>query len=283
MTPKPLELCTLEDQTSIKNLNEYQQLKSRDATRLSIEEISHLAELHELNKKGELHSFISYTNPLWFYLIYGLIVSIYTMLGGFHAAVITDSIQGVLIIIFSMLLIPLGLGKIGGFSGLHASVPDFMFMLFGSAILNDYTWYTILAMILANLVSIIAVATGMQTADSATNEMSTRIGMIGGMFTKRLIMLLWALAGLVAIGIYAGKLHDPDLIWGYMTQDLLFPGAIGLMLVGILAANMSSLDASSVSYSALFINNIYKPINSNTPIQRQIIIRLLKIVKTFDY
>ena len=76
--------------------------------------------------------------------------------------------------------------------------------------------------------------------------MSTRIGMIGGMFTKRLIMLLWALAGLVAIGIYAGKLHDSDLIWGYMTQDLLFPGAIGLMLVGILAANMSSLDASSV-------------------------------------
>jgi len=68
---------------------------------------------------------------------------------------------------------------------------------------------------------------------------------------------------LIAIGLYAGQLHDPDLIWGYMTKDLLFPGAIGLMLVGILAANMSTLDASSVSYSALFIRNIYKPFYPN--------------------
>ena len=126
--------------------------------------------------------------------------------------------------------------------------------------MSEYAWYTIGAMALANLVSIIAVATGMQTAGSAKDENTARFGMIGGMFTKRLIMILWALAGLIAIGLYAGKLHDPDLIWGYMTKDLLFPGAIGLMLVGILAANMSTLDASSVSYSALFIRNIYKPL-----------------------
>jgi len=72
-------------------------------------------------------------------------------------------------------------------------------------------------------------------------------------------MIFWALAGLLAIGIYAGELHDPDLIWGYMTRDLLCPGAIGLMLVGILAANMSTLDAMAVSYAALFIRNLYKP------------------------
>jgi len=89
--------------------------------------------------------------------------------------------------------------------------------------------------------------------------MTARFGMIGGMFFKRFIMIFWALAGLLAIGLYTGILHDPDLIWGYMSKDLLFPGAIGLMLVGILAANMSTLDASAVSYSALFIKNIYQP------------------------
>jgi len=45
-----------------------------------------------------------------------------------------------------------------------------------------------------------------------------------------------------------------------MSRDLLVPGAIGLMLVGILAANMSSLDSSSVSNSALFIRNLYQPL-----------------------
>jgi SSS family solute:Na+ symporter len=80
------------------------------------------------------------------------------------------------------------------------------------------------------------------------------------MFLKRILMLFWALAGLIAVGLYAGKLHDPDLIWGVMTRDLLWPGAIGLMLVGVLAASMSSLGATAVSHSALVIRNLYRPL-----------------------
>ena len=52
----------------------------------------------------------------------------------------------------------------GGFEGLHAAVPAHMFELFGSASLSEYAWYTVVAMVLANLVSIIAVVSGMQTA-----------------------------------------------------------------------------------------------------------------------
>jgi SSS family solute:Na+ symporter len=227
---------------------------------LSLKEQTRYDVLNEKNKRGELHSFVSYIDPVVFYFAYALIVGIYTMLGGFRAAAITDAIQGILIITFSFILIPIGLTKIGGFSGLHASVPDYMFELFGSVTMSEYAWYTILAMILANLISIIAVAPGMATAGSARDENTARFGMIGGMFFKRFIMIFWALAGLLAIGLYAGKLHDPDLIWGFMTKDLLFPGAVGLMLIGILAANMSTLDAGSVSYAALFIRNLYQPL-----------------------
>lgn len=259
MTPKPFELCTVEEQTSIEQYREYQQLKGKKDSGLTPDQQMRYEELNEMNKRKELRSFVSYVKPVWFYLIYAIVVGIYTMLGGFRAAAVTDAIQGVLIIFFSAILIPVGLVKVGGFSGLHASVPDYMFELFGSASMSEYAWYTILAMVVANLVSIVAVASGMQTAGSAKNEMTARFGMIVGMFTKRIIMIFWALAGLLAIAIYAGKLHDPDLIWGYMSSDLLFPGAVGLMLVGILAANMSTLDASSVSYAALFIRNLLKP------------------------
>ncbi len=259
MTPKPLEKYSQEERLSVEQFREYQELRLRLNEELTLKETMRYEELNEKNKRGELHSFISYTNPLLFYFIYALIVAIYTMLGGFRAAAITDTIQGILIIIFSLILIPIGLHKIGGFSGLHASVPDYMFELFGSVTMSEYAWYTILAMVLANLVSIVAVAPGMQTAGSAKNEMTARFGMIGGMFFKRFIMIFWALAGLLAVGLYAGMLHDPDLIWGFMSKDLLFPGAIGLMLVGILAANMSTLDAGAVSYSALFIKNLYEP------------------------
>ena len=163
-------------------------------------------------------------------------------------------------VFFSCLLIPFGLIKVGGFPGLHAAVPEHMFWLFGTEALSEYAWYTILAMSFANLVSIAAVGTGMQVAGSATNENTARFGMIGGMMFKRVMMIFWALAGLLAIGLFAGELNDPDLIWGYMTQQLLGPGFIGIMMVGILAANMSSLDVQSVSLAALFVNQVYKPL-----------------------
>ena len=280
LTPKSMGECTVEERIAIAEYREYQDLKSGLEEGLDEEDRVRYEELKEKRKRGELRSFASHTNPVVFYIIFAVIVGIYTMLGGFKAAAVTDAIQGVLIVIFSLILIPVGLAKVGGFSGLHATVPDFMFELFGSATMSEYAWYTILAMILANLVSIVAVAAGMQTAGSAKDEMTARFGMIGGMFFKRLIMLFWALAGLIAVGLYSGMLHDPDLIWGFMTRDLLVPGAIGLMLVGILAANMSTLDASSVSYSALFIRNLYQPFRADRSESHYLVVGRIMIAVT---
>jgi SSS family solute:Na+ symporter len=260
LTPKPAAQYTVAERQSVDLFNEYRALQARaDKVELGVADAARLAELGERQKKGELKAFISYTDSVSIYLIYTAIVAVYTMMGGFLAAAITDVIQGLLLTTFSLMLIPIALHRVGGFAGLHAAVPDYMFRLFGSAATSEYAWYTILAMVLANLVSIIAVATGMQTAGSAKNETTARVGMIGGMFFKRFIMIFWALTGLLAIALYSGKLHDPDLIWGHMTMDLLFPGAIGLMMAGVLSAKMSSLAGSSVSYSALFIRNLYQP------------------------
>ncbi len=259
LTPKPAELYTAGEKQSVEMFREYQILKQKPFEGLSAGERARYEELNNRFKKGELRSFISYVNPILIYLVFGLIVAIYTMMGGFIAAAFTDVIQGFLILIFSILLIPLALGRIGGFEGLHAQVPDFMFNLFGSVTTSEYAWYTILAMVLANLVSIVASAPMMQTASAARDENAARFGMIAGMFFKRFLMIFWALAGLLAVGLFKGQLHDPDLIWGYMTLHLLFPGAVGLMLAGILAANMSTLSAASVTYSALFIRNLYQP------------------------
>jgi SSS family solute:Na+ symporter len=259
LTPKPAEMYTAVERQSVEMFREFQTLKQKLPGGLSAGEKTRYDELNDRFKKGELRSFISYINPLVVYLVFGLIVAVYTMMGGFIAAAFTDVIQGFLILIFSILLIPLALNKIGGFAGLHAQVPDFMFNLFGSVTTSEYAWYTILAMVLANLVSIVASAPMMQTASAAKNENAARFGMIVGMFFKRFLMIFWALAGLLAVGLFRGQLHDPDLIWGYMTLHLLFPGAVGLMLAGILAANMSTLSAGSVTYSALFIRNLYQP------------------------
>ncbi len=259
LTPKPAIEYTVAERQSVEMYQEYRGLKERLNLGLTADEKARYDELDSRNKKGELKSFISYTNPIYFYFIYAIIVGLYTIMGGFMAAVVTDAIQGVLIIIFSLILIPTGLSLLGGFSGLHAKVPEYMFQLFGSVATSEYAWYTVIAMVLSNLVSIIATAPSMSIAGSAKDEMTARFGTIVGMFFKRFIMIAWALTGLIAVGLFAGQLHDPDLIWGFMTNQLLSVGLIGLMLSGILAANMSTLDAGAVANSALFIKNIYQP------------------------
>ncbi len=263
LTPKPEAQYTAAESESVALFREYQELKKIVPGGMTAEQKLRYETLNDRNKKGELKSFISYTDPMVVYVIFAVVVSAYTVMGGFIAAAITDIVQGFFIVIFSLMLIPLGLARVGGFAGLHAKVPDFMFNLFGSVTTSEYAWYTILAMILANLVSIIASAPGMQTAGSARNENSARFGMIGGMFLKRVLMIFWALAGLLAVALFGGQLHDPDLIWGLMTRELLFPSAVGLMLVGILAANMSTLSAGAVSYGALFVHNLYQPFARN--------------------
>jgi len=259
LTPKPAAEYTAEEKRSVDLFQEYRSLGRKADQGLTAAERARYEELGERSKRGELKSFISTTNPVAVYVIYALIVGIYIIQGGFFAAALTDVVQGLLIIVFSLLLVPLALARLGGFAGLHAQVPDVMFQLFGSGALSDYGWHTVLAMSLANLVSIIASAPMMQTAGSAKDEMTARVGMLSGMFFKRFLMIFWGLTGLLAVGLYGASVHDPDLIWGVLSHDLLAPGLLGLMLASILAASMSSLNANSVTYSALFIRNLYQP------------------------
>ncbi len=279
LTPKPTAQYTVEEQLSVEQYNEYRNLRETYLEgRLADEDQERYEELRSLDSQGKLRSFISYVEPVYFYFIYGSLVCIYVVLGGFAAAAITDLLQGILMIFFSCALIPFGLVAIGGFKGLHALVPEHMFWLFGTETLSEYAWYTIASMAFANLVAIIGVAAGMQVSGSAVNENTARFGIIGGMMFKRFMMIFWALAGLIAVGLYAGQLHDPDLIWGYMTRQLMGPGFIGIMMVGVLAANMSSLDAGSVSLSALFVRQVYMPFRPNETEKHYIFVSRIVIV-----
>jgi SSS family solute:Na+ symporter len=278
LTTKPAAEYTVEEKWQVDSYQEFRQLRQLYSDgRLAEEQQPRFQELRSLDSQGKLSASISYVKPAYFYIIYGGIVSIYVMLGGFMAAAMTDVVQGGLMVAFSCILIPFGLGKVGGFTGLHAAVPEHMFWLFGTEALSEYAWYTIAAMSFANLVSIVAVSSGMQVAGAAQNENTARFGMIGGMMFKRVMMIFWAFAGLLAIGLFAGQLSDPDLIWGYMAKQLLGPGFIGIMMIGVLAANMSSLEMQSVSLAALFIHQIYKPLARKKSEQHYIMVSRIVI------
>jgi len=256
---KPEIEYTQQERESVQGFYRFKELENKQTTQeFTQEENTEFTILQEKMKRGELQSYISYLNLTVFYFIYAFIVGAYTILGGLFAAVITDTIQGILILFLSIILIPIGLIKLGGFSGLHANVPDYMFELFGSATTSEYTWYFVASMTLINLIGL--APRNFTIGGSAKDDKSARIGVMIGAFAKRFITIGWALTGLIAVGLYAGQLADPTMIWGHMTKDLLGYGFIGFMVAAILAANMSSADAQSLEWGAAFSNNILVPL-----------------------
>lgn len=256
---KPATAYTVEEKQSVEGFKRYKELEEKQKfAPLASEEKEEFRVLQEKMKQGELHPYISYLNLTLFYFIYAAIVGAYTILGGLFAAVVTDIIQGLLILFLSIILIPVGLVKLGGFSGLHAKVPDYMFELFGSAATSEYTWYFVAAMVAVNLIGL--APRSFTTGGSAKDDHSARIGMMVGAFSKRFVTIGWALTGLIAVGLYAGQLADPTMIWGHITKDLLGIGFVGIMVAAIMAANMSSIDAQSLEWSAAFTKNILVPI-----------------------
>ncbi len=263
MLVKPESEYTAEERRSVEEFREYQALKKQQSIqRLTEQEQQRLEVLREKDKHRQLNAYISYLNLLVFFIAYAGVVGAYTILGGMFAAALTDVIQGVMIIFLSCALIPVGLEALGGFSGLHAHVPDYMFQLFGSDVSSEYTWYFVAAMVTLNL--IVNAPRSFTVGGAARDDKAARIGYVTGSLTKRFMMVGWALTGLVAVGLFAGLLDDPTYIWGYMTRDLLGPGFVGLMIASIFAANMSTISAQSLEWGAAFTKNILLPLRPQT-------------------
>ncbi len=212
--------------------------------------------LDDLSKRGQLPSSISMIHAVPFYLAYTLIVTGYITLGGIKAAAYADALQGILIVIFSFLMVPIGLARVHGFAGLHAAVPQYKFDLLGSAALSDYTWYSIAAFVLLGLVS----QPVPQGCGAGRNESAIRIGTLAGAFGKRFVMIAWLLCGLLAIALYPGGIADPDNTWGVLSHDLLKPGLLGIMIAAILLGHMPSVGSAAVNFAAMFTRNIYEPL-----------------------
>jgi len=232
--------------------------KSFVAGTLPAEAKPQLDALRERKARGELHSYITVLNNVLFYVVFAVVVGAYIVMGGMAAAAVNEALQSVLIIVFSILLIPTGLKFIGGWEALGEKVPAKMFDLFGSGATEQFSIISLGAILLVSIIQNGGLSHNMGICGSAKTEFAARTG-VSGNYLKRLMIILWAFAGLIAVAMFgAGGLSDPDGTWGAMSNKLLGPGLIGLMLAGVLAGTMSTLAAKALAISSLFVRNVYR-------------------------
>jgi Na+/proline symporter len=186
---------------------------------------------------------------------------LYSLVGGLVAAAWTDLFQGLLIIVLSFLLVPLGFSLVGGFAGMHASLDAHSFSLATPAGVGPWA---ILMLTINGLVGIMAQPHQLAAVGTGRDERTCRIGMLIGNMVKRVCTVGWAVVGLiVAAAVAQGQasadaLGDPENAFGFACRLLLGPGALGLMIAAILAANMSTCSAFLVDAGALFTEGLYR-------------------------
>ena len=189
----------------------------------------------------------------------------YSFIGGLTASAWSDCVQGVLIIVLSFLLIPLGWGMVGGMARLRETLPAAKLSL---ATPKEISVWFITVLTINGMVGIMAQPHVMASVGTGKNEYACRTGLLYGNFIKRICTVGWAFIGLmVAVMIKralfgVSSLGDSEDAFGFACGHLLTSGLRGLLVAGVMGAGLASCSALMIDSGALFTQGVYRRIRS---------------------
>jgi len=204
-------------------------------------------------------------------MITALLFLIYGTAGGLKGAIVTDSAQGMLTLLFSFMLLPLLLWEVNGIAGIRATIDDPAMLSLVAP--GKITLFFVIMMAIQALVGIVAQPFVMGIAGAGKTEMEGRVGMMLGNMIKRFCTMAWSVTAIAGVAWYLQQGMTradiaPDELYGNLAQAFLpelLPGALGLFIAAMLASVMSSCDAYMLSSAALFTQNIYRPLRNGRP------------------
>lgn len=269
---KPVAELSAIEYVSYQQAVERENLAAVDFATLTVEQQSRLQELQALDPKKEY----SYFSENWLIFIVAVVSFLYASKGGLTAAFMVDLVQGIFIIILSIMLIPFAMAKInlqhgsegflGAFRTMHEILPASFMELWGSPSLIEFSWFWIAGFSIMIVTTTAVQANQMTACGSAKSDYVARYGFVVGVLLKRYSNVMWGLVALMTVVLYGNSISDPDYVWGLATRDLLGPvnlGLVGLMIACLIAALMSSVSAFMLTAAALITNNLYRPFRPN--------------------
>lgn len=185
-------------------------------------------------------------------LLAGAVVVMYTATGGYLAVAWTDWVQFVLLVIGVCLIgLPIAIQSTGGPADLAAALPDEFFRL------GTWGWPAIGALVVSITLSFFTAGDNYTRCFAARNPATARRGtMLATLFMAPLaVAAVWM--GMSA-SISIPGIEQPDMVLTAFVVEHFPAGLKGLMLVGILAAVMSTADICILTASANLTRDIYQ-------------------------
>lgn len=214
-------------------------------------------------------------NLQWTIVVVGIIVALYSITGGRWAVLATDFIQAIVLIAMVILMAALAFRAVGGFDGMAERIAasaeiqsDFKLIKDpGQMPDNAYTWQWILALFMIQFWQNIQITQAprylsVKDGPSARKAAFLTAGLMavgGGLFLMPPIVARL----LYAKEVLAVPLSKPaESAYAIMSLKLLPNGLLGLMVVAMLAAAMSSFDTALNGAAAGWVKNILPEIFS---------------------
>ena len=205
-------------------------------------------------------------SPFWALLITTTVLLFYVVLGGAHADILTDGVQGVMMLILAIVVIVLaltGFGVDGGLSGLidrlETQNSNLVQPLNPESALT-HSWWSIIAVLFAHIpLGLLPHLGNKLWALKGVGDQRTFIKLA---FLFGLTLGMMGLGGLLARALLGDALllegANPNQALPLVFIELFPTWLAALIGVGILAAIMSTADGLVVSSSQIVANDLYR-------------------------
>jgi SSS family solute:Na+ symporter len=220
---------------------------------------------------------ITYEQAVWVIVwIIGIIGMLYAILGGLKAIAISDTLNGIGLLIVGILVPILGFIALGdgnfvnGMKVIATQHPEKLNAIGSNT--DDVPFGSIFTgMIFANLFYWGTNQYVIQRTLGAKNLAEGQKGALITGFLKILVPFLMMIPGIIAYHLYGSGLKNMDLAYPTLVKDV-FPTFLdGFFLAVLLGAVFSSFNALLNSASTLFVYDIYKVLINKNATDRQMI------------
>lgn len=197
---------------------------------------------------------ISYTTSL---LIFALTVGLYTFIGGFRAVVLTDAIQGTIMIIGTIILL---IGVIYAAGGVETAVEKLneinpqLTSPYGPNDMLDFSFMTSFWVLVC--FGVVGLPHTAVRCMAFKDSKALHRGMLIGTVILSLIMFGMHLAGTLGRAVIP-ELDVPDQVIPKLMLQVLPPIIAGIFLAAPMSAIMSTVDAQLIQSSSIFVKDLY--------------------------
>ncbi|HHP7240142.1 MAG TPA: sodium:solute symporter [Cyclobacteriaceae bacterium] len=192
-----------------------------------------------------------------------IIAGIYTISGGLSSVVYTDAVQAVILIFGSCIITYFAWNQSGGFDEVMKITDPEHFDIIRSAGHDSLPWPGLITGVF--LLGFYFWGTNQYITQRTLASKSTLHGQWGAMFAgflKLSILFIMIMPGAFARVLYP-DIEAIDRVYPTMMFDLLPTGILGLVLAGLIAAMMSSIDSGLNSVSTLVTMDFYQRLVKN--------------------